>query len=68
MRKSTFEFIKELLNHEVNMRKDRMMGCINNKFDTYLNDRINKYREVFDARDDFCEWADDQVFEEGEES
>ena len=66
MKKDTFEFIKKLLNQEVDMRKDRMMDCINNGFDAYLKDRIGNYREAFNARDDFCEWADDQDFEEGE--
>lgn len=67
MNKETIGIITKLLNLEVNLKRDRMMDCINNGFDAYLKDRINDYREAFHARDDFREWVDEQDLEEGEE-
>ena len=63
MEKETFELIRKLLNCEVDIKKNRMMDCINNGFDAFIKERINEYREVFYARDDFLEWAEDQDFE-----
>lgn len=63
MKNDTIELLKELVRCEVEIKRQRMMDCINNKFDAYLKDRIAEYRRVYDARDDFYEWLETQ--EEG---
>lgn len=67
MTKTTVDFIIKFLDREVSSRETLLINCIRNKFDVYINDRIKNYREVFDAREDFLNWVDDQDFKDGEE-
>ena len=68
MNKETMLEIAKLLEEEVPIRKNRMLVCIENGDDRYLADRIEEYRRIYRARDDFYEWKEEQeeILEEEE--
>lgn len=66
MNKNDADFIVRLLNCELESRKSSMMSCIDKGLDPYIKERIEKYREALNARNEFRDWMDDKDFEEGE--
>lgn len=59
MLKSTRNFINNLLNAEVECRKNRMIDCINNELPA-VADRIKSYQEAHKAQQDYFEWEYEQ--------
>lgn len=59
MLKSTRQFIGALLAAEVEVRKNRMLDCINNEFPNTA-ERMKQYQEAYKVEQDFFEWDDEQ--------
>ena len=57
-----------LLVQQLNIEKSRLMeavdGCANREC---IDDYVRRYRAAKAARDEFCDWADDQEEEDGQE-
>lgn len=59
LKPETIAKIREVLNFDVNERKDRMLHLIENGYDVGLNERISEYRAAFNALEDFEDWAEE---------
>lgn len=58
MKKETVKIICDLMQRDVEDRRDRIMEMIDNGFDTGLNERIAEYRASLAALEDFENWKD----------
>lgn len=60
--------IARLLEEEFTIRMNGMLVCIENGDDKNLADRIEEYRRIYRARDDFFAWKEEQeeILEEEE--
>lgn len=64
----TMAFITSSLNKEVNAKRAAMMLAIDGGADREtVDDNVMHYRAAKAARDEFCDWADDQEEEDGRE-
>lgn len=62
MKPETLALIYEVLKHDVEDKKDRMLKAIECGYNNedVLKNLIDKYREAFIALEDFCDWEDEQ--------
>lgn len=56
----TIKKIRVLLKEDMENKKSLVMRMIESGCDNGLKERIAEYREVYNAFDDFDNWADDQ--------
>ena len=56
----TIKKIRVLLQEDVENKKSLLMRMIESGYDNGLKERIAEYREVYNAFDDFDNWADEQ--------